>query len=444
MAGVMYLECASGVAGDMLLAAFLDAGLPVAELRAALGSLGVDHGLRVTKVLRAGVTATHVTVDPLPAPAAVAVAGRADASYDRLRTRSTPHSHPHEPGAGHAHPHGPACAGPGPYVHGEHRSLKDIVHLIGRSALSAAGRQRAVALFRRLAEVEAAIHGLSVDEVHLHEVGAIDSIIDIVGAVFAFEWWGIDDVVASPLNVGGGTVEIAHGTFTVPAPATVRLLAGVPVYSTGATMELVTPTGALLVSDYAKTYGPLPAMTIRATGYGAGSLDRPGVPNVVRVLVGERHGELAAEPDGAPMLRIECEIDDMSPQLFAPVTDRLFSVGAADVFLTPVQMKKGRPGTLLTVLAAPDRREAVSDVLFRETTTIGVRVERVWRETLERAWESVAVPGGHVRIKVARRRGEIVNAAPEFEDCLHIAQATRRPLKEVQAEALAAWQQRPR
>jgi hypothetical protein len=290
-----------------------------------------------------------------------------------------------------------------------------------------------------LAEAEAAIHGMPVDAVHLHEVGAVDSIIDIVGSVFAFEWWGIDDIVATPLNVGGGSVEIAHGTFPVPAPATARLLVGVPVYSTGAQMELVTPTGALLVSGYAKTYGPMPAMTVESVGYGAGTRDRAGVPNVVRVVIGARAADSAPAGGGEPWLKIECEIDDMNPQLFGSVSDRLFAAGASDVFLTAVQMKKGRPGTLLTALASPDRREALCNILFRETTTIGVRVDPVWRETLDREWIDVAVAGGVVRIKVARRRGEIMNAAPEFDDCLRIAQATGLPVKAVQADALRAW-----
>ena len=282
---------------------------------------------------------------------------------------------------------------------------------------------------------------MTVEQVHLHEVGALDSVVDIVGAVFAFEWFGIDDIVASPLNVGGGTVNIAHGTFPVPAPATVKLLTGVPVYSTGAQMELVTPTGALLVSNYAKSYGPMPAMTIAAAGYGAGTADRPGVPNVVRVVIGERTA-LAERAEPGGVLKIECEIDDMSPQLFGPVTERLFAAGALDVFLTSVQMKKGRPGTLLTALVPGDRREAICDVLFRETTTIGVRGEQVWRETLDREWVDVTVAGGRVRIKVARRRGEIVNAVPEFDDCLRIADATGTPVKTVQAEATRAWLER--
>jgi pyridinium-3,5-bisthiocarboxylic acid mononucleotide nickel chelatase len=415
MGRVMYLDCFSGAAGDMMLGALIDAGLPVDELRRALGSLGVGHEIRVTRVLRAGISATHVEVE----------AGRAPAGADV-------HDHGHAHGAAaHDHDHGPGD---------HHRSLHDITHLIEHAALSAAGKARAVALFRRLAEVEAAIHGVDVEAVHLHEVGALDSIIDIVGAVFGLEWFGIDDIVASPLNVGGGTVQMAHGTFPVPAPATIRLLAGVPVYSSGVQAELVTPTGALLVTGHARAYGPLPAMTIDRIGYGAGTRELDPVPNVLRVFVGSRvDRQPSADGADGEVVKIECEIDDMSPQLFGPVSERLFAAGALDVFLTPVQMKKGRPGTLLTVLGVPADREALCGILFRETTTLGVRFGPVRRETLDRRWVDVAVDGGSVRIKIGSRGGEVVNVAPEFDDCLRIADQTGRPVKAVQAEAIAAW-----
>jgi len=418
MARVMYFDCFSGAAGDMVLAALLDAGLPLDRLEAALGSLGVGHALRVTRVLRAGISATHVEV------------------VENHATHHHDHSHTHD----HAHPHGHSHGDDHGHSHGhDHRSLKAIAALIDQSALSAAGKARAVAMFRRLAEAEAAIHDMSVDDVHLHEVGAVDSIIDIVGAVFALDWFGIDDIVASPLNVGGGTVKIAHGTFPVPAPATLRLLAGVPVYTNGIMSELVTPTGALVITTYAKAFGPLPQMTIERIGYGAGTRDLGEVPNVLRVLIGERASTSDTSSSGGSVVKIECEIDDMSPQLFGPVSDRLFAAGALDVFLTAVMMKKGRPGTLITVLGAPADRERLCDVLFRETTTIGVRVETVERETLSREWVDVQVAGRTVRIKVASRRGEVLNASPEFDDCVRVANETGQPLKTVQAEAMRAF-----
>lgn len=423
MARVMYFDCFAGAAGDMVLGALLDAGLPIAALTQALGSLGVGHQLKATRVVRAGITATHVDL--------VAAAGHDDGHRDQ--------HHDHGSGKDPEHHHGHHHGGHDQLHSHEHRSLAEISHLIGHSALSAAGKARAIELFRRIGEAEAAIHNMSIDDVHLHEVGAVDSIVDIVGAVFALEWFGIDDIVASPLNVGGGMVEMAHGVFPVPAPATLRLLAGAPVYSSGIEAELLTPTGALIVSSYARAYGPMPAMTVERIGYGAGTRDLGKVPNVLRVVIGERTSASAAPPDVETIVQLECEIDDMSPQLFGPVSDRLFAAGALDVFLTAAQMKKGRPGTLLTVLAPPDKREALCDLVFRETTTLGVRFQEMWRETLDRKWVDVAVTGGTVRVKVATRRGEIVNAAPEFEDCVRVATATGRPVKVVQAEALRAW-----
>lgn len=420
MAQVMYFDCFSGAAGDMLLAALLDAGLPIEALRAALGSLGVDHHVEISRTARCGLAATRFEVHG-PESATPAAGGLA-----------------------HAHPHGPHDDQTPPHHHPpghDHRTLDEIARLIGQSALPAAGKARAVALFERLGGIEAAIHGTTRDQVHLHEVGALDSIIDIVGFVSAMDWFGIEQVEASPLNVGGGTVSIAHGTFPVPAPATLRLLEGVPIYSAGPRVELVTPTGALLVSDYARRFGPLPAMTVRRIGYGAGTRDTPETPNVVRVVIGETTGD---RQDGE-VLKLECEIDDMSPQLLGLVIDGLLEAGALDAFLTPVMMKKGRPGTLVTALVPPARRETVTTFLFRETTTIGVRVEGVARETLARRWDEVHVEGRPIRIKVATRGGAVLNAAAEFDDCLQAAKATGTPVKQVQAEAMAAWlAERPR
>ncbi len=280
---------------------------------------------------------------------------------------------------------------------------------------------------------------MPLERVHLHEVGALDSIIDIVGNVFAMEWFGIDDVVASPLNVGGGTVKIAHGRYPVPAPATAALLRGTPIYNGGPDKELVTPTGAALVTSFARTFGPVPPMTVEAIGYGAGTRDFKDRPNVLRLLVGTRTEPVATMGTGGAIVKLECEIDDMSPELFGSANERLFAAGALDVFLTPIQMKKGRPGTLLTVLAPESARATLTDLLFRETTTIGVRFAPMWRETLERRHETVSLPDGQVRIKVAGRHGETLNAAPEFDDCLRVARASGRAVKDVQIDAMRAW-----
>jgi uncharacterized protein (TIGR00299 family) protein len=273
--------------------------------------------------------------------------------------------------------------------------------------------------------------------VHLHEVGALDSIIDIVGAVFAMEWFRADRVIASPLNVGGGMVKSAHGVFPVPAPATVRLLTGVPVYSSGVQMETVTPTGALLVSAYASGYGPLPAMRIDRVGYGAGDRDVPGTPNVLRVVIGTDDGEMAGER----VVMLECEIDDMNPQIFGVLMDRLYAAGALEVFYTPVQMKKNRPGTLLSVVARPDLRERMTAILFRESTTIGLRYQELNRTCLDRELVLIDTPVGPVRFKIARRGGEVMNASPEFDDCARLAAERGLSVKEVQAHAVRAYWQ---
>jgi uncharacterized protein (TIGR00299 family) protein len=253
--------------------------------------------------------------------------------------------------------------------------------------------------------------------------------------VFALEWLQADRIVASPLNVGGGMVRSAHGLFPVPAPATVRLLAGAPIYSSGLQAELVTPTGALLVTGYATAFGPVPPMTVATVGYGAGERDLEETPNVFRVLIGDD-----ASPGGAERVTvIECEIDDMNPQIFGVLMDRLYAVGALEVFYAAVQMKKGRPGTLVTIIAPPDRREALSAVVFRETTTIGLRYTDVNRERLERTLVTIETPLGAVRFKVARRAGAIVNAAPEFDDCVRLASERGMSVKDVQAVAVKAY-----
>ncbi len=307
--------------------------------------------------------------------------------------------------------------------------------MVNDSALSPTAKDRAKHLFTRLATVEAEIHQQPVEEIHLHEVGAVDSIIDIAGAVFGLEWLGADRIVASPLNVGSGTVACEHGIMPVPAPATARLVADIPVYSTGTQAELLTPTGALLITDYAESYGPMPAMRIRQLGYGAGDRDLPGAPNVLRIAV----GDAAGARDLQRVVVLESEIDDMNPQIFGVLMDQLLTAGALDVFYAPIQMKKNRPGTLVSVVALPEHRDALSGVLFRETTTLGVRFSEMDRERLEREIRSVETPLGAVRFKVARRDGQVVNAAPEFDDCATLAAQHGLSIKQVQAIATKAY-----
>jgi uncharacterized protein (TIGR00299 family) protein len=415
---VLYFDCFSGISGDMALGALIDAGLPLEDLRLALGSLALgDVDLRAEKVLRTGVSATKFSV------------------------RETPlNPEPGTPNPVSAHPH---------------RHLSKIFKMIDSSSLSAEGRDRAKAMFQRLGEAEAEIHQMPVEKVHLHEVGALDSIIDIVGTVFAMEWAGADRIVCSPLNVGGGMVKSAHGVFPVPAPATVRILGSAPVYSGDLQKELVTPTGALIATTYASSFGPIPAMSVERVGYGAGDRDDPVTPNVLRVLIGEENpglkpyvttaGAAASgvgqgfSPANDRVTVIECEIDDMNPQIFGLVMDRLYAAGALEVFYIPVQMKKNRPGTLLTVVVPPALRPATADVIFRETTTIGLRHYDVDRECLERNLVTVETPIGTARVKVASRGGQVLNATPEFDDCVKLAEACNLPLKEVQGIVMKAY-----
>jgi uncharacterized protein (TIGR00299 family) protein len=431
LAKALHFDCFSGASGDMILGALLDLGVPLDGLRAALGSLAIDYGdVSVGRVLRSGISATKFNV-------------RGPGGQGAGGPEGQGHDHHHHHGDLQHHPHSRDVSGQRSgearhdHVHdsGHHHTLTEIGGLIDRSALSKPGKSRAKHLFQRLAEAEAAVHGMAVDKVHLHEVGAIDSIVDIVGSVYAFEWLAAGEISSSPMNVGSGTVQCAHGLLPVPAPATVRLLAGAPVYSGAVVSELVTPTGALIVTDYAAGFGPLPAMRIDKVGYGAGDRDFPGHPNVLRVFLGETAGQSGAER----IVTIECEIDDMNPQLFGTLMDRLYSAGALDVYYAAVMMKKNRPGVLVTVLALPDRREAIATVLFDETTTIGVRYQEMLRERLARETRTLNTPLGAVNFKVASRNGRVVNASPEFDDCARLAVEHGLPVKDVQAIALKAW-----
>ena len=405
---ILYFDCFAGGAGDMILGALLDAGLPFDELTRALGSLAVEGiDVSVDRVVKTGITAAKFRVHE--------------------------HAHPAHP----AHPH---------------HHLKHIFAAIDRSALSETAKARAVKMFRRLGEAEAAIHNTTLDKVHLHEVGAIDSIIDIVGAAFAMEWFKPEQVIVSPINVGGGMVNSAHGVFPVPAPATLALLKDTPVYSSGVQMETLTPTGALILTEYATAFGPVPAMTIDRIGYGAGDRDMKETPNVVRVLLGTRTAVSEAEAahaggagPGAGSHRVavlECEIDDMNPQIFGLLMDRLYAAGALEVFYSAVQMKKNRPGTLMTIVCAPDHRHTMTDLVFRESTTIGIRHQELSRECLAREMVTVATGVGPVRFKVARRDGQVLNAQPEFDDLAKLSAERGIPVKELQALAQKAWLER--
>jgi len=423
---IAYLECFSGISGDMLLGAMVDAGVPLEILQQTAVDLNVGARLEARKLLRGGLTGTKV--DVLTAKGS---ASHHPDAHDRTNNRELDHAHTHD----HAHEveHHPAHEP----THAHHRSLSTILGIIAAAPLSVEVKERASRAFRLLGEAEAAIHSIPVEQVHFHEVGAVDTIVDIVCAAAGAQHLGLDRWVASPLNVGSGTVVCAHGTLPVPAPATLALLGDAPIYSAGLPMERVTPTGAALLRMLDVEYASLPALRVRSSGYGAGGRDTPGQPNLLRLLVGETEaGDQASEP----IAILETVIDDSTPQLLAYVSDLLLDAGAWDVYRIPVQMKKGRTGVQLTVLCAPDRLSMLRDILFRETTTIGAHWRIESKLALRREFAEVKTPWGTVRIKIARAAtGEVLNTAPEYEDCRRIAAERNVPLKLVMQQAAQAF-----
>jgi pyridinium-3,5-bisthiocarboxylic acid mononucleotide nickel chelatase len=384
-----YFDCFSGISGDMTLGALLDAGVSVEHLRAELQLLNLPGWeLSTEKVWKNGMAATHAKV--------------------RAQDTTT------------------------------HRSLSTIVEIIEKSSLSPAVKDRARAIFKKLGEAEAAVHDVPIEKIHFHEVGAIDAIVDIVGACIGFAALGIDSFACSPLNVGGGTAKMAHGVLPVPAPATARLLLGKPTYSNGVQKELVTPTGAAIVATLCSHFGPQPPMTVSAIGYGAGTADLEGQPNVLRLMVGEAADKRAAA-ESETIRVLEANLDDMNPQIYGYFLEKALAAGALDVFATPVQMKKNRPGMLVTVLCKPEDEAKFHEMLFAETTTLGVRSFTAERRVLARQWETVHTAFGEVRIKVARLNGHIRQASPEFEDCRKLAEAQNVPLQRVMEEAMRTW-----
>jgi uncharacterized protein (TIGR00299 family) protein len=388
--------------------------------------------------MRSGISATKVDVR---------VDGEKDMPREEHARRQTSDVHAHEHEAqGHAHPHEHSHAHEQPhshehsYSHDHGRGLTEIRRIISAASISEGAKKTAIAIFEALGRAEAKIHDASIESVHFHEVGAVDAMVDIVCAAVGAEVLGVDEFICSPLNVGGGTVKCAHGTIPVPAPATVELLADAPVYSSGIQAELVTPTGAAIVKALVSRFAAFPHMTIHKSGYGAGSRDFPGHPNVVRLTVGEAISRsLSANTTTERITVLEANLDDLNPQVFGYVIDRLFEEGALDTFGMPVQMKKNRPGTLLTVLCKPEDASKLTKLIFTETTTLGVRRRDEERQTLARRWENVQTQWGEVRIKIASMNGSVTNYAPEYEDCRRIAAENRVPLKQVMGMAVEAY-----
>ncbi|MGA8087693.1 MAG: nickel pincer cofactor biosynthesis protein LarC [Terracidiphilus sp.] len=426
-----YLECFSGISGDMLLGALVDAGVPFALLEETTAALNVGARLEMRKVSRGGLAGTKV--DVIVEDGDISGQDHAhshnDAAHAHEHGSTIAHSHEHRHADGTVHTHDHAHE----HDHQPHRSLSTILGIIDHAPITDAVKARASRAFQLLGEAEAKIHSIPIEKVHFHEVGAVDTIVDIVCSAVGCAHLGVDRWMASPLNVGSGTVECAHGTLPVPAPATLALLGDAPVYASGPAMERVTPTGAAILRMLNVEYASLPAMRISASGYGAGGRDTPSQPNLLRLLVGED----AAEHTGAEQIAIlETVIDDSSPQLIAYVSEVLLEAGAWDVYRIPVQMKKGRTGVQFTVLCHPDKVTALRDLLFRETTTIGMHWRIENKVSLAREFKEVQTEWGPVRIKIARwPSGEVANAAPEYEDCRRIAATHSVPLKQVTEQA---------
>ena len=399
----IYFDCFAGAAGDMLVGALIDLGLDFSALEEELAKMEIGgYSLSTDTILKQGVTS------------------------QKFRVNITHETHHHHHGEGHSH---------GANHHG--RSYSQIREILEKAPIPEAPKNRAISAFYRLGVVEAGIHGVEVEDIHFHEVGAIDSIIDVTGYFLGLHMLGVERVAASPLPVGSGFVQCAHGRMPVPAPATAKLLEGAPVAESDLDGEVLTPTGALLLIESAEFFGPMPEMTIARVGYGAGDKDQPDTPNVVRAFLGE--SEAGAEGGGPPatIAVLEANIDDMSPELFPHVIEGVLKAGALDAFSIPVTGKKGRPGQLLTILCPLAKQDTLTRFLFRETSTLGVRRRTTGRAVAEREWMEVDLPWGRVRVKRGTFEGALTNLAPEYEDCRRLAEESGVPLKQVIETALA-------
>ncbi|MGB9072788.1 MAG: nickel pincer cofactor biosynthesis protein LarC [Terriglobales bacterium] len=440
---IAYLDCFSGISGDMFLGALLDAGVPPKLLEETVAALDVGARLEIARVMRGGISATKVDVY---------AHGEKDLPREQFwEQQGHEHSHEHSHTDSHEHGHerpvwgrvsDPPRTGqspvPTPHAHEPARGLKEIRQIIEKAAIGGTAKATAIHVFEALGKVEAEIHHTPVEKIHFHEVGAVDAMVDIVCGAVGAEALGVDEWVCSALNLGGGTVQCAHGTLPVPAPATLKLLQDAPVYSSGPQFELVTPTGAAIVKTLAARFASFPAMRIEKAGYGAGTRDFPGYPNVLRLTIGESVAA-AAGAWRETITVLEASLDDLNPQVLAYAMEQLLAAGALDVFSLPVQMKKGRPGALLTVLAKPEDADRLAKLVFAETTTLGVRRREEQRQTLARRWESVSTTWGPVRIKIASMNGTVSNYAPEYEDCRALAEKHGVPLKKVMEEALRKY-----
>jgi len=438
---IAYLDCFSGISGDMFLGALIDAGVPRKTFEDTVAALNVGARLEISRVQRSGIAGTKVDVyshGEKDLPREEYWAQKEAGKHTHHSPAQHEHAHEHSPVQLVEHNYGPASQPDAPHEHSHGRGLNQIREIISGAAISERAKQTAIAIFEALGAAEAKIHNTEIEKVHFHEVGAVDAMVDIVCASVGAETLGVNEIVCSPLNVGGGTVKCAHGTFPIPAPATLEILRGVPIYSSGIEAELVTPTGAAIVKRLAKRFSSFPRMSAEKIGYGAGTRDFRGYPNVLRLTVGEAVAEIASAAEETITV-IEANLDDLNPQVFGYVMDRLLDQGALDVYATPVQMKKNRPGMLITVLCRHKDEAELTRLLFAESTTLGVRRREERRTVLTRKWTGVSTRWGEVRIKIASMNGTVTNYAPEYEDCRRIAAEHRVPLKSVIEEAVQLY-----
>ncbi len=432
----------------MFLGALLDAGIPAALFEETVRALEVAAELRIAHVSRSGIHATKVDVyshgeKDLPREEYWERSGTGPAHRHEHGHGLPAPAHQHWPEAGELrqHTHTRSDSGSAVWAAAERhgRGLEEIRRIISGAKLAESAKSTALRIFEALAGAEAKIHQVAIDQVHFHEVGAVDAMVDIVCAAVGAEALAVEEFLGSPLNLGGGSIRCAHGTFPVPAPATLELLRGVPVYSSGVQAELVTPTGAAIVKTLVHRFLPFPAMKVDKIGYGAGTRDLDGHPNVCRITIGDAPSDEVSKPSEEIITVLEANLDDLNPQIFGYVMDRLLAEGALDVFGTAVQMKKNRPGMQLSVLCRPGDASRLSHLLFRETTTLGVRQREEKREVVDRHWVTVGTQWGDVRMKVASTNGAVTNYAPEYEDCRRIAVQHKVPLKHVIEEAVQRY-----
>jgi len=431
---IAYLDCFSGISGDMFLGALIDAGVSPQLLEDTVKALNIGARVELSKVVRAGISATKVDVYANGEKDLPREVFWERQENDHANKHAHDHGHAHSEDSHEHHHHG--------HDHEHGRTLSAIRHIIEKAAISSNAKNTAIKIFETLGEAEAEIHRTSIDQVHFHEVGAVDAMVDIVCAAVGAESLAVEEWVCSPLNVGGGTVKCAHGTLPVPAPATLKLLRDAPVYSSGPQVELVTPTGAAIVRTLSTRFAPFPAMKIETSGYGAGTRDFPEHPNLLRITIGEAEPTDRVNTSNDRITVLEANLDDLSPQVLAYAMERLLAEGALDVFSVPVQMKKSRPGALLTVLAKMEDASRLTKTIFDETTTLGVRRREEQRQTLSRRWETVDTTWGPVRVKIANMNGTVSNYAPEYEDCRTLAEAQHVPLRTVMQEAIQKYLRR--